>query len=146
MIPSQRSTGKVAYGCCIQCRREVPVTPAIAVEVTKNVRLDVKLLRCCLYYKIARRELRAIYHRLNALQSRVSLLRRDLAFGQLTLQVLANRSQGAVKKLLFDVAQNYVVSAAGEYVGDAVAHRTGPDHSYAMYFHDALLNLENLKV
>ena len=36
MIPSQRSTGKIRYECYIQCRREVPVTPAIAVEVTKD--------------------------------------------------------------------------------------------------------------
>jgi hypothetical protein len=36
MIPSQRKTGRIEYGSCVQCRRDVPLTTAIAVEVTKD--------------------------------------------------------------------------------------------------------------
>jgi len=44
MVPSQRSTG-IKYGCCIQCRREVPLTTAITVEVTKDGQLTGYLHR-----------------------------------------------------------------------------------------------------
>src|SRR4051794_27883808 len=36
MIQSQRKTGRIEHGCCVQCRREVPLTTAIAVAVTKG--------------------------------------------------------------------------------------------------------------
>src|SRR4029453_7783971 len=55
------------------------------------------------------------------LLSRPALLLRD------TIEVLADRAEGAIDELLLYVDQLHVEAAGGERLGDAVAHRAATD-------------------
>src|ERR1700747_1929959 len=51
------------------------------------------------------------------------------AFFFCAIEIFGDGFQAAVEEALFDVAQNHVVAAAGEDVGDAVTHSSGAENS-----------------